>query len=75
MGTFRIVACGMTVAAMTLLGARPAAAGIVYVDNNYKVQSVATSRNSTDHYIGAYPKTLQASGATYGSFTVLTAAP
>ena len=34
MGTFRIVACGLAVAAMTLLGARTAAAGTVYVDNN-----------------------------------------
>lgn len=47
---------------------------IVYVDDNYKVQSVATSRNSTDRYIGAYPVTLNASGSTYNSFTALTSA-
>ena len=34
MKTFRIVACGLAVAAMTWLGARTATAGTVYVDNN-----------------------------------------
>ena len=34
MRTFRIVACGMAVATMTCVGARTAAAGTVYVDNN-----------------------------------------
>ena len=48
---------------------------IVYIDNNYKVQSVATSRNSNDRYIGAYPVTLDASGATYNNFTALTSSP